>query len=418
MSLKITTGPRRTAVRAVLYGVEGVGKSSLAAMLPKPLFLDLEEGTHQLDVARAPIETFAALQSSIALLSADPQGFETIVIDSADWAERMASETLLKRQGKKSIEDFGFGKGFVMLAEEMSRTLESCDVLIRKGVSVVWIAHSKIVRLSPPDQTDGFDRYELKMSKQVSPLFKEWADLLLFANYQLTIVEGTDGRVKAQGGKDRVLHAVRSAAWDAKNRYGLPDTLPMLPGVLAPEIAAVFAGLVVAKPVVAEAPLVGTGAAAVVAEVAAEQPAPKAINAEQLAKLATYAPIGVCGPIIRKALDHYKELSIDLLTEDQAAKVIERCQEEMNKVAETPPTPVTPAKAAPGSFLFPKKEAAWLAANEPAVNAYLISVKWIEPTQTFRDMSHERGEKLVLKPDAFARAAKIQPLNAAPAAAA
>jgi hypothetical protein len=149
------------------------------------------------------------------------------VIDSADWAERMAQEQLLRDEKKDSIEQFGFGKGYVMLAERLSRILALADQLLARGLNVVWVAHAKVVRVSPPDQTDGFDRWELKLHKQVAPLFKEWADLLLFLNYRTIVTEGDDGRMKGRGGKERIMHCQRSAAWDAKNRFGLPESMPM-----------------------------------------------------------------------------------------------------------------------------------------------------------------------------------------------
>jgi hypothetical protein len=151
------------------------------------------------------------------------QGFKTIVIDSADWAEKLLIEWLLKTSGKKSIEDFGFGKGFTHVAEGFGRLLTQCDGLIAMGMHVVFVAHVKVVRTSPPDMTDGYDRWELKLSKQVAPLLKEWCDALLFCNYETR--------------KKRVIHTERSAAFDAKNRYGLEPILPMTIESLAPIFA-------------------------------------------------------------------------------------------------------------------------------------------------------------------------------------
>jgi hypothetical protein len=105
------------------------------------------------------------------------------------------------------------------------------------GMHVVFVAHVKVVRTSPPDMTDGYDRWELKMSKQVAPLLKEWCDALLFCNYETRTTTGTDGRVKAVGGKKRVIHTERSAAFDAKNRYGLEPIVPMTIDSLAPIFA-------------------------------------------------------------------------------------------------------------------------------------------------------------------------------------
>jgi len=178
-----------------------------------------------------------------------------VVIDSADWAERMAQEQLLATHNKRSVEEFGFGKGYVMLAEQVARLIGVADQLVARGLNVIWVAHAKVVRVSPPDQTDGFDRYELKMHKQVAPLFKEWCDLLLFLNYRTVIAEGDDGRSKGRGGKERIMHCQRSAAWDAKNRFDMPETLPMDAKHLLPLFAGGPAAEPVAEPQAAEPPL-------------------------------------------------------------------------------------------------------------------------------------------------------------------
>jgi hypothetical protein len=230
--LNITRGRRQAAVRGTLYGNEGVGKTTLATQFPAPLVLDTEDGTNHIDVARASIHDWKTLTLAMTELAVNSQGFKTIVIDSADWAEKLLVEWLLKTSGKKSIEDFGFGKGYVMLQEHFTRFLASCDVLVGQGINVVFVAHSMVKRVSPPDQTDGYDRYELKLTKQVSPLLREWCDLLLFCTYKTKLVEGSDGRLKATGGKDRVMHAEHSAAWDAKNRFDLPAEMPMEIGQL------------------------------------------------------------------------------------------------------------------------------------------------------------------------------------------
>lgn len=245
MALKVIRGRVRKPVRVVLYGVEGIGKTTLASLFPNPIFLDTEGSTFRIDVARAPnpqdeddpqLRDWTHVEGALLDLRGDRQGFETVVIDSADWAERLATVHLLGN--KRSIEDFGFGKGYVMLAETIGKMLARCDDLVRAGMNVVFVAHSKVVRVSPPDQTDGYDRYELRLHKQVAPLLKEWADLVLFANYRTHIIEGEDGRKKAKGGKDRVLFTERTAAFDAKNRFGLKPEIPMTIEALAPVFSA------------------------------------------------------------------------------------------------------------------------------------------------------------------------------------
>jgi hypothetical protein len=223
--MKITTGKQTRAQRVVLYGVESVGKSTFAAQFPKPLFLDIEQGTSHLNVDRCDINSWKQLTEALA--EAKATDYKTIVIDSADWAERLCVEDLLATSKKTSIEDFGFGKGWVMVAERMSRMLSSIDMLIDAGKNVVLIAHSKIVRFEAPDALAAYDRYELKLSKQSSPLLKEFADELWFLRFKTKVSTTDTGRGKGIGGKERILLTTHSAAYDAKTRSGLAEELPL-----------------------------------------------------------------------------------------------------------------------------------------------------------------------------------------------
>jgi hypothetical protein len=223
--MKITTGKQQRAQRVVLYGVESVGKSTFAAQFPKPLFLDIEQGTSHLDVDRCDINSWKQLTEALA--EAKATDYQTIVVDSADWAERLCVEDLLTTSKKTSIEDFGFGKGWVMVAERMSRMLSSIDMLIDAGKNVVLIAHSKIVRFEAPDALAAYDRYELKLSKQSSPLLKEFADELWFLRFKTKVSTTDTGRGKGIGGKERILLTTHSAAYDAKTRSGLAEELPL-----------------------------------------------------------------------------------------------------------------------------------------------------------------------------------------------
>ena len=223
----VTRGKQRRAQRVCIYGVESVGKTTFAAKAPKPIFLDVEGGTHHLDAARVEIDSFDALQGAVSELAAGGHDFGTAVIDSADWTEKLLIEHLLGETKKKSIEDYGYGKGWVQVAERFARLLTSCDKLIDSGINVFFIAHSHVKRVEPPDQMAAYDRYELKLSKQCSPLLKEWADELWFAQFKTKLVESESGRMKGKGGKERILYTTHSAAYDAKTRSGLPEELAL-----------------------------------------------------------------------------------------------------------------------------------------------------------------------------------------------
>lgn len=222
---KIKTGPTARPQKVVLYGAEGIGKSTLAAGFPNPLFLDLEDGTAHISVrrlTRTELPSCAAVRAALReIAQAGPEVAGTVVLDTVDWLEAMAAEEVIAEANDSkitSIESFGYGKGYTHLKEKLTMVLADLDRCIRAGQHVVLLAHSRVARHEPPDSA-AYDRYELKMSKQVAPLVKEWADCLLFGNF-VTLV--TDG--KGVGGKKRRLWAERTAAIEAKNRVGLEPT--------------------------------------------------------------------------------------------------------------------------------------------------------------------------------------------------
>jgi hypothetical protein len=223
--MKITSGKQTRAQRVVIYGVESVGKSTFAAQFPKPLFLDVEGGTAHLDTDRVEIATLADLESAIR--ECQTTDYQSVIIDSADWAERLVLEGMLAQDKKKSVEDYGYGKGFVMLAEKFARLLTAADQIVAGGKNVIFIAHSKVQRVEPPDMLSAYDRYELKLTKQSAPLLKEWADELWFFKFKTKTVESESGRSKGIGGKERIILTTHSAAYDAKTRSGLAEELPM-----------------------------------------------------------------------------------------------------------------------------------------------------------------------------------------------
>lgn len=239
--MKITRGKIAAPVRAVVYGPEGVGKSTFAAAWPSPVFLDVEGGTKQLDVARIePITTADELRRAVAQLATEDHDFRTVVVDTADWLERKITDDVCRKGKVENIEGFGYGKGYTILAESIAGFLRSLDELqAKRGMHVVLLAHATTKRCDPPTESgQPFDRYELKCTKQVSPLLKEWADLLLFLNFKTTVVEGVSGKSKGLGGRERCMYTTHHAAYDAKNRFGLPDELPVAIGALAPILAA------------------------------------------------------------------------------------------------------------------------------------------------------------------------------------
>lgn len=229
--LNITKGTQTKPIKSVIYGHEGIGKSTLASKLPNATFIDIEQGTNQLDVARLPRpRTWTELLSEIAEITNNDYGIETLVIDTADAAEQLCINHVCASAGKKSVEEWGYGKGYVLVRDEFSKLINMLSELTTHGTNVCILAHACISRVETPEESASYDRWTLKLidTKRTSDaaLLKEWADLLLFIDYKTYVEVNENGRGKAKGGK-RVIKCTHSATYDAKNRYNLPDEIPL-----------------------------------------------------------------------------------------------------------------------------------------------------------------------------------------------
>lgn len=236
--MKISSGKIARALRVVIYGPEGIGKSTLASTAPKPLFLDTERGSGHLDVTRVSINSFAdlqdALETVVGQVRAKTFEYKSLVLDTADNLWRLCADKVCEAGKKKSIEDFGYGKGYSMAFDTFRDVLHALDFINRHGVWIVVVSHAMVEKIAPPDAAE-YSKYCIKVSaptKQAQAAreyLKEWCDCLLFAHYEVTV--NTEQK-RAVGGAERVLSTASHPAWEAKNRVGLPEHLPMVEGCL------------------------------------------------------------------------------------------------------------------------------------------------------------------------------------------
>ncbi len=229
----ISRGILKVAQKVLIYGVEGVGKTSLAAQFPDPVFIDTEGSTNGMDVKRLPKPTsWAMLQEDVKYVLNNPGCCGTLVIDTMDWAEALCNRQICDAANVNSIEAFGYGKGYTYSSEEMQKFLYLLDEVIAKGVHIVLTAHAQIRKFEQPDEMGAYDRYELKLGQKTSSrtaaLLREWADMVLFANYETYVINADEkgNKKKAQGSR-RVMYTTHHACWDAKNRHGLDEKLPL-----------------------------------------------------------------------------------------------------------------------------------------------------------------------------------------------
>lgn len=223
--------------RVVLYGPEGIGKSTFGAGAPSPIFLPVEDGTGHLDVARFPkAESWREAREAVRTLLTEKHEYQTLVLDTLDALEPLLWKHMCERDKYadekqktplRDIESYGFGKGYNKALEDWRGLLKDLELLGAKGMHVVLLAHSQVKAFKNPAGED-YDRYELKIHAKAAGLFKEWCDSLLFANYEtFARKDQATKRVRGIDTGARLIFTERRAAYDAKHRGNLPESLPL-----------------------------------------------------------------------------------------------------------------------------------------------------------------------------------------------
>jgi hypothetical protein len=234
----IHQGKKHSPPRIVLYGTEGIGKSTTAAQAPNPIFIPTEDGLDQITCDSFPLaENLNDVLNALSALRQDKHDYQSVVIDSLDWLERLIWDELCQQYGVNSIEkvDGGYARGYTHALTHWRRVLNDLnDLRNNLGMCVILLAHAKVEKFEDPEHS-AYDRYSPRLHKHANALITEWADAVLFAT-RMIITKTEDAgfnrsRTTAAGlGKDggeRILRCVGSPACVAKNRYDLPAELPL-----------------------------------------------------------------------------------------------------------------------------------------------------------------------------------------------
>jgi hypothetical protein len=227
--------------RITIYGVAGVGKTSFAAQAPKPIFIPVEDGLGTLDVDHFPlVQTLDDVFSAFAALASETHDYQTVVVDSLDWLEQKVWAQVCRDNKWTSISEPGYGRGYAAALDQWKVYLDGIDYLrTHKGMTILQIAHSDTVKFESPE-TEPYSRYTLKLHKLASPLISEHSDVLGFVNYRTSTVKTETGFkksvVRGVGSGERVMYLSERPAYTAKQRYNLPDSIPLSWDALAEHI--------------------------------------------------------------------------------------------------------------------------------------------------------------------------------------
>ena len=234
----IATGRSLKPPKVIIYGVGGIGKTTWAAGAPNPIFLCTEDGLASVDVARFEprqndpvLRTWEELLNCCSALHTEEHEYQTVVLDSLDFAEPLLWAYTCAKHGKESIEAFGYGKGYTHAVDEARGLTRWLDALrTDRGMAVVLICHAETKKYDCPD-TESYDRYRLRLHDKLAAHFHDWSDALLFANYRTVVVKDEKNfgkqRKRGVGVGERVLFAEERPAFWAKNQYGLPPEMEL-----------------------------------------------------------------------------------------------------------------------------------------------------------------------------------------------
>lgn len=235
-------------LRIIVYGVPGSGKTTFASKLQNNLFVDFENGTHGLDVAKiAPKDvpdSYSGMKGILHELKRDHQGFEHITIDTADKCELDLSDTLAREKGVEDIFTVNdYGRTVAVHKRGMASVLDKATDLVNTGFDVIVLAHDTTRKCEPLEKNDGktYDHTEMRLSKSVAALFTDWADVIIYIGFKTFIVEGDKGTKAHVSGGTRWAYCSYSNDFEAKHRacVDLPDDCSlekltkMFPNVIA-----------------------------------------------------------------------------------------------------------------------------------------------------------------------------------------
>lgn len=236
--LRSISKPQDRPIIATITGDPGVGKTSLAATFPKPIFVRAEDGLQSIPIESRPdalplISSVDSLWEQLTALINEEHDYQTIVIDSVTELETMFGRHVIESDPKKpkslAQAQGGYGAGFQAVAALHARVRRAAQVLNDKGLHVIFIAHSDVTTIEPPDG-DSYTRYDLRLHKKSMTHYVDNVDMVAYLKLQMfTHGDGDRKKAVSDGSREAVCHT--SASNISKNRYSIDEPLQVQKGV-------------------------------------------------------------------------------------------------------------------------------------------------------------------------------------------
>ena len=217
-----------------ITGDAGIGKTTLAALFPNPVFIRTEDGVESIPADHRPFsfpvaKTFDDVLSQLRLVYKHKREFATVVIDSVTRLASIIESELVKsdpRKPKSINQAFGgYGAGLQAAAERHRVIQRACVQLNEIGLAVVFVAHSMVETVEPPD-SDPYIRATLRLDKRAAACYIDDVDAVAFVKLKTRIITKENAkRSRMRSDGTRVIVLTPTGAHVAKNRYGIEDPI-------------------------------------------------------------------------------------------------------------------------------------------------------------------------------------------------
>lgn len=238
MTLKdvVITEQIKTPLICTIFGDPGLGKTSLAATFPEPIFLLFEDGLKSVNPKPASFplcSNSADAFEYLKMLRKEEHGYKTLIIDSISQLDEVFMKNILEEDDSdKPPKSFqashgGYGAPYTMLSSRHGRIRRYAEALMReKGMHIVFIGHSELEDVNPPDGSGQFNKYSIRLSKKSRCHYVDNVDLVGFLKLDYFIKgEKTDKKKKALDDGSRVLICHATASNISKNRLGIDEPI-------------------------------------------------------------------------------------------------------------------------------------------------------------------------------------------------
>ena len=214
----------KTGDKHLLFGMPGVGKSTIASQADSPLFVDYDRGIKQLRVDRVPgPSSWSDVMGLFRELAVEKHKYKTIAIDTIDPLEELAVQHVCKVGRKESLADFGYGDGYAAVKNEWRLMLSALDAVADKGITICLLAHSVVRQTSDP-QLGPYEVYTTGLQKGVWAVTARWCDMIGFCAFDAARIEKEKRSIYTG---QRLLLTTAGSGYVAKNRWGLPRSMPL-----------------------------------------------------------------------------------------------------------------------------------------------------------------------------------------------